>query len=378
MRITPERVAAIVAMDDQPVLRNLLVTDGYHHLTLAMAELLGEDSAWPIFAVWASKQAGVFIRGDELPLRLRELLDAHPGLGPYEAARAILHGISLHIAGGNTIVFEELGMLFAAFHQAFADPAARTEARLAELVGQLSEGPSEPDVVELADDGELVRRAAGGQSLLREAVGHYFAALHEPEAGRRAELVLLANVLCGLHEQIRLQPYIAGAMSSSADAFAPLARLGAHTFSDELVSLVRRVSTEALLTMHTPTQVLRVGQDLPAPSRGALWPEPLARLEHPRLLDLAAELGTYDARERDLGLHDRVEGWLLSVLSRVSLARPEAQGSAARDWSLLSDRMRYIFEYFRSRQRDTTLRAAPFAPQQQAELAQGRIPSGPL
>lgn len=378
MRITPERVAAIVAMDDQPVLRNLLVTDGYHRLTLAMAELLGEDSAWPIFAVWASKQAGVFIRGDELPLRLREHLDAHPGVGPYEGARAILHAISTYIGGGNTIVFHELGTTFAAFHQAFADPAARTEARLEEFSARFTEGPSEPDVVELDDDGRLVRRPMGGQSLLREATGHYFAALHEPDDGRRSELVLLANVLCGLHEQIRLQPYIAGAFESPAETFLRLARLGSHAYTDDLVAFVRRFSTELLMTMRSPTQVLRMGEDLPAPVHGELWPEPLARLEHPRLLDLAEQLGTYDARERNLELHDRMEGWLLSILSRLSLASPEAQGSAARDWTALPDRMRYIFEYFRSRQRDTSLRAAPFSPQQQAELALGRIPGGPL
>lgn len=365
-------------MDDHPVLRNLLVTDSYHRLTLAMAELLGEDSAWPIFAVWASKQAGMFIRGDELPLRLREHLDAHPGVGPYEGARAILQAISMYIGGGNTIVFSEIGTAFAAFHEAFVDPADRTHARLDELVAGFTEGPSEPDVVEVDDRGRIVRRSAGGQSLLREAMGHCFAALHEPDAGRRSELVLLGNVLCGLHEQIRLQPYIAGAFENPAETFLTLARLGSSTYTDDLVAFVRRFSTELVMTLRTPTQVLRMGEDLPAPIEGVLWPQPLARLEHPRLLALAEQLGTYDTRERNLELHDRLEGWLSSILSHVRLGRPEAQGSAARDWTVLSDRMRYIFELFRSRQRDTSLRAPPFTPQQQAELALGRIPSGPL
>lgn len=378
MRITPQRVAEIVAMDDQPVLRNLLVTDGYHRLTLAMAELLGEDSAWPIFAVWASKQAGMFIRGDELPLRLREHLDAHPGVGHYEGARSILHAISTYIGGGNTIVFGELGTVFATFHEAFSDPAGRTDARLDELLAGFTEGPSEPDVVELDDHGRIVRRPMGGQSLLREALGHYFAALREPDAERRSELVLLGNVLCGLHEQIRLQPYIAGAFQNPAETFLALARLGSPTYTGDLVTFVQRFATELIMTLHTPTQVLRMGEDLPAPIEGALWPEPLARLEHPRLLALAEQLGTYDTRERNLELHDRLEGWLSSLLSRISLGRPEVQGSAARDWTVLSDRMRYIFELFRSRQRDTSLRTPPFSPQQQAELALGQIPSGPL
>jgi hypothetical protein len=371
MRITPERVTQIVAMDDQPVLRNLLITNGYHWLTLAMAELLGEDSAWPIFGVWASKQAGVFIRGDELPLRLREHLDANPHVGPYEAARAILNGMSTFLAGGNTIVFEEIGAGFASFVQTFADPDARTDDRLAAFVAQFSEGPSEPDVVEMRDDGTLARRRSGGQSLLREAMGYYFAALHERDPTHRAQLVLLGNVIVGLHEQIRLQPYIAGAFESPAETFLRLARVDAHTFTD-LVAFVRRIGTEVFMTLRTPNEVLRMGEDLPAPPDGELWPEPLVRLEHPRLLEITEQLGTYDTRERKLVLADRVEGWLLSTLSRISLARPEAQGSAARDWSSLPDRMRYIFEMFRSRQRDISLRTPPFTPQQQAELAQGR------
>jgi hypothetical protein len=328
--------------------------------------------------VWASKQAGVFIRGDVLPLVLREQLDAHPDVGPYETARAILHGVSIYIAGGNTTVFDELGAAFAGFHQAFADPAARTEARLAEFVATFPEGPSEPDVVELRDDGTLERRASGGQTLLREAMGHYFAALHERDAGRRAELVLLGNALCGLHEQIRLQPYIAGALGSPAETFMRMARLGSSAFTDDLVRFVRRITTEVLMTMRTPEQELRMGEDLPAPPSGEMWPPELVRLEHPRLLDLAAQLGTYDHRERSLAVHDRMEGWLSSVLSRVSLGRPEAQGTGARDWSVLADRMRYIFELFRSRQRDLTLRTPPFSPDQQATLLQAQIPQGPL
>lgn len=37
--MTPERVREITAMDGRPVLRNLLITLGYHRLTVAMAGL---------------------------------------------------------------------------------------------------------------------------------------------------------------------------------------------------------------------------------------------------------------------------------------------------------------------------------------------------
>ncbi len=43
--VRPERVAEIVAMDDQPVLRNLLITQTYFELSESMNALLGRDNA---------------------------------------------------------------------------------------------------------------------------------------------------------------------------------------------------------------------------------------------------------------------------------------------------------------------------------------------
>ncbi|MFZ6181570.1 hypothetical protein [Nannocystis pusilla] len=372
--ITPERVREIVAMADRPVLRNLLITRGYHHLTLAMAQVLGSaDFAWPIFAVWASKQAGQFIREEELGAWVSTLLAARmPAALESMALRApirrALTQIARHVTGGNTTVFAELGVAFAAFSAAFAEPAGRTEERLADVVGLFSEGPSLPDALTVAADGTLERRQEGGQTMVREALVYYFKALHEPRPGARAELVLLANGLCGLHEQTRLQPYIAGALA------APLTELPAAEgglIGAALATVMRRAATELMMTMALPGQVLRMGSDLPAPPGRPLWPEELARLEHPRLLQLAEELGAYEARERGLGLADRVEVWL-------RLGGQEVQGSGADDWSRLGDRMRYIFEYFRSRQRDDSLLAPPFSAAQEQDMLAGRVPAGPL
>jgi hypothetical protein len=55
---------------------------------------------------------------------------------------------------------------------------------------------------------------AGGQDTLRQAIGHYYDAMFQPDPKRRAEVMLLANFKVGLHEQIRLQPHIAGAMNA--------------------------------------------------------------------------------------------------------------------------------------------------------------------
>lgn len=376
--ITPTRVLEIVALDEQPVLRNLLITDAYHRLTVDMAALLGgPDLAWPVFATWASKQAGTFIRRDELSPRVRAMLDE---LEPerLRMVRAILDGVARFIVGGNTIVFEELGLAFARFVELFRDPRGRTQTQLETFVAGFRPGAAEPDRVEIGPGGELLREQAGGQDLLRAGMTHAFEALHETEPDARAELLLLASIECGLHEQIRLQPYIAGALDAPLELVLRLcsSRLGPEVAP--LLAIVRRVATELMMTLECPGEVLYLGTDLPAPPGQPMWPLALTELRHPTLLGLAARVGAYEIRERDLDLADRVEGWALELLSRIELARIEAQGSAARDWARLDDRMRYIFEYFRSRQQHRVLLTPPFSPAQQLELLAGRVPAGPL
>lgn len=378
MPITRARVAEIVAMHDAPILRNLWITDAYHQLTLQLRTLYGDDLAWPVFATWASKQAGTFIRAEELPRELVELLEDRREGSLLDTAHDIVAAVSRFIMAGNLVVFSELGLLFADLHATFAAPERRREAELAELLARLREGPSEPDQVDVAADGTLTHAPRGGQTLLREAMTHYFAALHEPDADRRAELMLLANALCGLHEQIRLQPYIAGALDSPTAQLIAMIGVEPSPLHEPLALAARRAATRMMMTLELPGETLHLGRDLPAPAGAPMWPRELATLAHPRLLDLAAQLHVYATRERELGLPDRVEGWLLATLARGSLARVEAQGSAARDWTSLDDRMRFIFEYFRSRQRDLGSLRPPFTDAQRAELAAGRVPAGPL
>jgi hypothetical protein len=378
MPITPARVAEIVALDAAPILRNLWITDAYHQLALQLRTLFGDDLAWPVFATWASKQAGSFIRAETLPPELLELLEDRREGSLLDTAHDIVAAVARFIMAGNLTVFSELGLLFADFHATFAAPERRREDELAQLLARLREGPSEPDQVDVAADGTLTHAARGGQTLLREAMTHYFAALHEPDADRRAELILLGNALCGLHEQIRLQPYIAGALDSPTAQLIAMVGVEPSPLHEPLAVAARRAATRMMMTLELPDETLYLARDLPAPPGAPMWPRELASLRHPRLLDLAAQLHVAAVRERELGLPDRVEGWLLGTLARASLARVEAQGSAARDWTALGERMRFIFEYFRSRQRDLGSLRSPFSDAQRAELAAGRVPAGPL
>src|SRR5207302_800965 len=54
----------------------------------------------------------------------------------------------------------------------------------------------------------------GGQDLLKDALRHYYEAKFEPNLKRRAELMLFANANIGMHEQTRLQTYIAGSLNA--------------------------------------------------------------------------------------------------------------------------------------------------------------------
>jgi hypothetical protein len=53
---------------------------------------------------------------------------------------------------------------------------------------------------------------------LRQALVHYHEAMLKPEPKRKSELILLANFKGRLHEQIRLQPNIEGAMNAPLSA----------------------------------------------------------------------------------------------------------------------------------------------------------------
>lgn len=59
-----DQVASIAAMDN-PVLRNLQITECYADLSAAMRARTGDAADWCTFATWASRQAGRTIRGDD-------------------------------------------------------------------------------------------------------------------------------------------------------------------------------------------------------------------------------------------------------------------------------------------------------------------------
>lgn len=427
--VSPREVAEIVALEHAPVLRNLLITRAYHRLSRGLADLLGRgDANWCTYATWASRTAGFFIRGDgvraewrrwlerraRLRRRLRKVHEAlrraHPEAGLFDddelgPVLEIATEVGLWIGAGNREVFAELGGLFAAYLEEVApggvpDPDRGADRGRLEafLDRHLRPGEAAADRVERRGD-VLVAIPQGGQDLLRSALRCYHLALTTADAKARSELILLGNALGGLHEQTRLQTYIAGSLRVPVEEIlfnqrhdALVQRLGRavlgplqeifhrafHPLGEELGEGVREITTLHLMRMSIPGEVLELGEDLPAPRGGALFPPSLETLADTRLVDVLARFGAYPVAPPARHPWLRLRAWVTARLIRFGLHPPVVVGSAAEDWSDLAQRMRYIFCYFRSRQAQGSLFDPPFTASQEASLVAGRVPPPPL
>ncbi|MGZ6133495.1 MAG: cyclic nucleotide-binding domain-containing protein [Myxococcaceae bacterium] len=358
------------------VLRNLKITQMYHRLSQQLALLLGdEDANWCTFACNASKTAGYAIRREELPFvemitlarrrawvrRGADRVGAWAKDTPLvRRAQSTLDAVSETISAGNLKVFAELGPIFARFVREFHGDREYSLERLEAFTAQLEPGPT----------------SEGGQELLREALRHYYDAAFETRPKARAELVLLGNIKVGLHEQTRLQPNIVAALNApltvgidgavSSGLLGPVlgllpsraataARGGLGTverlLATQLTHTFRRLVTRSMMTLRLPYGEVRLGADVPRLPDDRMFPYVLQELELPELVAL---VGEFDASPGSLS------------------------GSRASDWGNLGDRMTFIVDLFRSRQRSLELFGQPFEHDQRGEIAADRVPPGHL
>ena len=354
-----------------PVQRNLWITQRYHEFAVQLRDAgAAEDATWCAFAVWASKTAGATIRGEVLPARAKQLLSSN------DAAQEVLHrfnhgvtgwawnhlshdhlaqvvegvtsDVSKQIAAGNVLVFAELAPLFTAFIDAHHSSSSPGELAAA----------MQPVLASLASDTD------GAPVLV--AFDAYAQALFSPSD--RPALILQANTLAVAHEQHRLQPAIFAALNAAisdtlqkvieVDIVRHLPTAEARRVLDGLTGDVCKVLdeawdtalTEAIMKLATASETLDLRRDVPPLSAGMFPPE------------LGHLTGT--AAEAAVAQWDRTGG--------------TGTPSGARDWAVLEDRMNFIVNLFRSRQRDASLFSAPFSDAQLAVLAQGQLPPGPL
>ena len=207
-----------------------------------------------------------------------------------------------------------------------------------------------------------------GQDYLRQAFTSYASAFGESDPKARAELMLLANLAIGWHEQTRLQPEIAEALSAPFDEpiklrrkllrrllrphfglalrllgeLVPGRRTRVKTVLDELDRHAKQVAheavTELLMTLSLPGETLSLGSDVP----GTFPPE----------------LKTIDNAD------------LRALLARIDRTPDTTRGSGARSWSSLTDRINYIADLFRVHQNDPKLFGDPFTAQELRRLQQ--------
>jgi hypothetical protein len=378
--ISLDSIREIISLDAEPVLRNLKITQCYYDISQAIAQRLGHENAnWCNFATWASKTAGRFIRLENVNVHLHRSLhlsdDYHKWLlviqekfndlaleqefGHDQVHAASLNTISVisaDIAAGNLKVFAELGPVFSFMIDAFDKSLGGDYSAVDFLLNSLQPGATEE----------------GGQDLLGQAIGDFHAALHEPDQSKKAEFILRANAQTGLHEQIRLQPYIAGALEAPLPHLfsAAIHRQVAETapahkhyiLKGMLHQLIAPVchkvhdawlamSTHYLMTLALPGEVLHLGHDLPSPAGGPLFPDQLLNPQDEKLNRLLVE---YEAH-LNTTLHSR-----------------------SRNWAKLEDRMHYILKLFRSRQQHRPLHEPPFEETQIKDILQNKVPGGKL
>ena len=380
-----QEVEAIIALNGQPALRNLRITQCYHDLSQSIASLIGDVNAnWCTFASWASKTAGRFVRG-ELVAIFRDALQSDPRLAEqldrinkvlrliessagldqlalFEVLKAPVLEVSRYITAGNLAVFAELGRLFSVMGARFSQDSTYDSNTFARLPDELDLKTGLPE--------------EGGQSLLRGAVGHFYQARFTSQSDRKAELILLANAETGLHEQVRLQPAIAGSLQLTSDAAlralidgvfsstgferAPsrlrelLENSAKPLFAEidrELNRIWRQCATRIFMTLRLPDGEIHLGKDLQKSPGRQLFPSALQSVEMKELRDM---LATYHADGNT------------------------AEESGAVDWADVPERMHFILTLFRARQQDFRLFEQPFSEAQQRDIAAGHMPQGVL
>lgn len=385
--LTVDDVQRIAHISD-PVLRNLQITQCYHELSAAFAIHTGLVANWCTFATWASKQAGQTIRKEDLARmfehRFAQVPSAMQVSGQMTAAvyaqgqnhlaspqalalwthsfTPAIDRASDAVGRGNKKVFEEIGYEFARFLQLCLPGGQPDLQKVALFCEQLTAG--EPPE---------------GQVYLRRAFIHYAQALLETGDNiARAQLILLANLEIGFHEQTRLQPEIAESLDAGFISFLEFSRallgsifpknswlhlahlylrrlLGRPTGLDlairalfaEMRALLRQVITGTMMKIALPSgMALRLGEDL-----SAGFPEPLQHITNLELSDFLAK-------------HDQTPDSLTDT--------------GALDWADLSDRLHFIADLFRCYQDCHSLFEPPFAPEQVEALKADRLPNGRL
>lgn len=384
---TVDEVDRITAIAD-PVIRNLHITLSYHELALALTARTGVQANWCTFATWASKQAGQTIRKEDAARALEHLLVREP-FSAQTASDVALSARALGATQGEDEVHESVFNVLnplAALDRA-SDAVARGNCKVYAEIGRefarfcascLSDAAFDPVTLARFCDGLRVGDPPDGQIYLRHAFARYYAALFDADPKHRAELMLLANVEIGYHEQTRLQPEIAEALNAAfADRRKQRARLIHALFPRRGWLAQIRLFLLRLLDRPSPLDALldRLIEDARRRARLLITGYLMTiGFPHGKVVRLGEDvLPEYPPSLRQVALPE-----LLTLLAKFDPTPDSTDDSGAVDWAHLPDRLHFIIDLFRCYHENADLFEPPFSADQVAALRAGRLPDGRL
>jgi hypothetical protein len=172
------------------------------------------------------------------------------------------------------------------------------------------------------------------------------------------------RVMLGLDARVSKLAHWRSGVPQQVAAYGLLARLkeADGLFSESWA----RLMTKYLLVIVLPTEMLRLGQDVPLPNpTEPMFPFPLMDLGPP-------SMDGYKPK----GQRKKVRTKLTDLQQFVSaLDRSQSGvGSAAHDWRRFDDRMNWAICLFRSRQQDRTLYWPPYSIEDTRRIVAGELP----
>jgi hypothetical protein len=371
----------------QPVIRNLQITQCYYELSKAFALRTGASANWCTFAVWASKQAGQTIRREDLLRILEARLKLEPEvqqalnliatlakkLGTrqnFEQIRSSAIGILLNkvvdrasqaVSRGNKKVFEEIARQFAHFIATCFTDITYSKSKIDDFCAQLITGDP-----------------PNGQAYLCTAFTRYYESFFMEDLKQKAELQFLANLEIGFHEQTRLQPEIEESLNAaSIDPVQVKDHLLRLLFPDKdyvgqfWLFLQNFFQKTALLNKAIETFVFRAQVHL----RKLLTFHMMTITVPP---DRCLRLGQDLTSEFPVYLKELIHPDLLSLLKKIDPTQNSVVQSGATDWANLLERLHYIADLFRCYFDASELFDPPFTEGQTLVLKAGKLPDGRL
>lgn len=349
--LTLERCEDTIRTEDL-VLRNYKITDGYHRLSLDLAEVLGAtDVNWPAFGAHASKSAGFTIRKEEIDSsKMGKFFYSGTGkkFTPIQIDRfmnEIVEWVSESISDGNLRIFGDMAPVIVMFIEFMKTDQSKDRSNMLAFLSTLTPGKSEHD----------------GQDLLGQALLAWYDASRDENPKTTSELMLLGNARMGLHEQIRIQPDIEQALgaplknrigdelsinvekwSSKFPTFIKK-RLNTttgrieHKLMENLQSFIRKVITKRMMMLRLPDLNLKLSSDVSVLDESLVYPVTLKSLSEPEIVQLFKKYAKNDS---------------------------DVKGSGAADWVSLHDRMNFILHLFRSHQQNHALYQTPLTPEE--------------